>query len=250
MGRRCRRRAPRRRHLPGAAARRQGGRHAHDRRRPHRHEGGGVRGTAVHCVVTRGGQLSDSKGLNREGGGLSAESLTPKDKQDLKHAVAQGADYIAVSFARTGGDILAARKLVQKAGGGCGIIAKIERAEAIRHIDDILAAADGIMVARGDLGVEIGDAYLVQMQKRLIRQARARKRVVIIATQMMESMVENMIPTRAEVFDVANAVLDGTDAVMLSAETSVGRHPDTAVEAMSRICLGAEQEWREQDAHV
>ncbi len=209
-----------------------------------------VRGTAVHCVVTRGGQLSDSKGLNREGGGLSAESLTPKDKQDLKHAVAQGADYIAVSFARTGGDILAARKLVQKAGGGCGIIAKIERAEAIRHIDDILAAADGIMVARGDLGVEIGDAYLVQMQKRLIQQARARKRVVIIATQMMESMVENMIPTRAEVFDVANAVLDGTDAVMLSAETSVGRHPDTAVEAMSRICLGAEQEWREQDAHV
>jgi pyruvate kinase len=209
-----------------------------------------IKGTAVHCVVTLGGQLSNNKGLNREGGGLSAASLTPKDKQDLKHAVAHGADYIAVSFPRTDEDIHAARKLVKKAGGHCGIIAKIERADAIGHIDDIIAAADGIMVARGDLGVEIGDAHLVAMQKRLIRLARGKKRFVIIATQMMESMIENMIPTRAEVFDVANAVLDGTDAVMLSAETSVGKHPGTAVEAMSRICLGAEQQWQEQDAHV
>ncbi|HTT08756.1 MAG TPA: pyruvate kinase [Gammaproteobacteria bacterium] len=209
-----------------------------------------VKGTAVHCVVMLGGQLSNNKGLNREGGGLSAASLTPKDRQDLKHAVAQGADYIAVSFPRTGADIHAARKLVEKAGGKCGIIAKIERAEAIEHIDDIIVAADGIMVARGDLGVEIGDAHLAPMQKRLIRLARGKKRLVIIATQMMESMVENMIPTRAEVFDVANAVLDGTDAVMLSAETSVGKYPDAAVEAMSRICLGTEEQWREQDAHV
>jgi pyruvate kinase len=209
-----------------------------------------VRGSAVECVTLLGGRLSNNKGLNREGGGLSAESLTTKDKADLKHAVAQGADYIAVSFPRNAGDIEEARRLVNKAGGRCGIIAKIERAEALDNIEDIIQAADGIMIARGDLGVEIGDAFLAPVQKRLIRIARQMKRVVIIATQMMESMIENKIPTRAEVFDVANAVIDGTDAVMLSAETSVGKHPAQAVEAMSRICLGSERQWEELDSHV
>jgi len=159
-----------------------------------------------------------------------------------------------VSFPRSADDILTARKLVEKAGGRCGIIAKIERAEALENIEAIIEASDGIMIARGDLGVEIGDAMLVPVQKRLTRIAREMKKVVIIATQMMESMINNMIPTRAEVFDVANAVLDGTDAVMLSAETSVGKFPSRAVEAMSRICLGAERDWEEQtpavvDAH-
>jgi pyruvate kinase len=209
-----------------------------------------VRGTAVECVTVIGGQLSNNKGINREGGGLSAEALTTKDKKDLKHAIAHGADYIAVSFPRSADDILTARKLVEKAGGRCGIIAKIERAEALENIEAIIEASDGIMIARGDLGVEIGDAMLVPVQKRLTRIAREMKKVVIIATQMMESMINNMIPTRAEVFDVANAVLDGTDAVMLSAETSVGKFPSRAVEAMSRICLGAERDWEEQTPAV
>lgn len=209
-----------------------------------------VKGTAVECVVLLGGHLSNSKGINREGGGLSAEALTAKDRLDLKHAVVNGADYIAVSFPRDANDIETARKLVKRAHGRCGIIAKIERAEAIEHIEAIVEAADGVMVARGDLGVEIGDAYLVPVQKRLIRIARQAKRFVIIATQMMESMIEKLVPTRAEVFDVANAVLDGTDAVMLSAETSIGRHPAEAVQAMARICLGAEQQWEDQDGHV
>ncbi|MGQ0656732.1 MAG: pyruvate kinase [Chromatiales bacterium] len=209
-----------------------------------------VKGTAVECVVLLGGQLSNNKGINREGGGLSAESLTAKDKLDLKHAVEHGVDYIAVSFPRDASDIQSARKLIKRAHGRCGIIAKIERAEALEHIEAIIEASDGIMVARGDLGVEIGDAYLVPVQKRLIRMARQMKRFVIIATQMMESMIENPIPTRAEVFDVANAVLDGTDAVMLSAETSIGKHPGEAVQAMARICLGSEQQWEDQDRHV
>jgi len=155
-----------------------------------------------------------------------------------------------VSFPRDAADIEAARKSIKKVNGRCGVIAKIERAEALEHAEAIIEAADGIMVARGDLGVEIGDAYLVPVQKRLIRMARQMKRFVIIATQMMESMIENQIPTRAEVFDVANAVLDGTDAVMLSAETSIGKHPPQAVQAMARICLGSERQWEEQDAHV
>ncbi len=209
-----------------------------------------VKGTAIECTVLLGGQLSDNKGINREGGGLSAASLTDKDKDDLRHAVYMGADYIAISFVESPEDIAEARELIKLANGNCGIIAKIERAEALEHAEGIIEAADGIMVARGDLGVEIGDAYLVPVQKRLVRMARQMKRFVIVATQMMESMIDKPLPTRAEVFDVANAVLDGTDAVMLSAETSVGRHPTQAVQAMARICLGSERQWEEQDSQV
>ncbi len=200
-----------------------------------------VKGHAIECVVLLGGELSDSKGINKEGGGLSARALTGKDRNDLKHAVELGVDYIAVSFPRNAGDILAARRLIDKAGGRCGVIAKIERTEALENITEILEVSDGIMIARGDLGVEIGDASLPPVQKELISKARAMNRLVITATQMMESMIENPMPTRAEVFDVANAVLDGTDAVMLSAETSIGKYPDKAVETMSRICQETEQ---------
>jgi pyruvate kinase len=202
-----------------------------------------VVGKRVECEVLVGGILSNNKGINREGGGLSAAALTDKDKADLRHAVEIGADYIAVSFPRNGDDIRLARSLIEQAGGHTRVIAKIERAEALDAIEDIVTSAHGIMVARGDLGVEIGDAALPPVQKRLIKLARDMDRVVITATQMMESMIENPIPTRAEVFDVANAVLDGTDAVMLSAETSVGKYPKKAVEAMSRICLETELEW-------
>lgn len=214
-----------------------------------------VVGTAVECVVLVGGELSNSKGLNREGGGLSAKALTRKDRNDIRHAVELGADYIAVSFPRNAEDIREARRLIERAGGNCGIIAKMERAEALENVESIIEASDGIMIARGDLGVEIGDSLLPPVQKRLIKIAREMNRVIITATQMMESMIENQIPTRAEVFDVANAVLDGTDAVMLSAETSVGRYPDKTVEAMARICVGTEKEWGYQgpdyrmDAH-
>jgi len=202
-----------------------------------------VRDGAIHCVVLLGGELSSNKGINREGGGLSAPALTRKDRADLRHAVSVGADYIAVSFPRSAADIVAARRLIDRAGGRCAVIAKIERADALDHAEEILAASEGIMVARGDLGVEIGDAPLVPVQKRLIKRAREMNRLVITATQMMQSMTESQIPTRAEVFDVANAVLDGTDAVMLSAETSIGRYPHKAVEAMARICAGTEQHW-------
>jgi pyruvate kinase len=202
-----------------------------------------VQDTRVECIVMAGGPLSNNKGINREGGGLSAAALTAKDRSDIRHAVALGVDYIAISFPRNGDDVREARHLIDLAGGHTGVIAKIERAEALTAIDDILDAADGIMIARGDLGVEIGDAALPAVQKRLIKLARDRNRVVITATQMMESMIEHPIPTRAEVFDVANAVLDGTDAVMLSAETSVGKYPQKAVEAMGRICLETEIEW-------
>jgi pyruvate kinase len=202
-----------------------------------------VAGTSVECVVRHGGALSNNKGLNREGGGLSAGALTPKDQADIRHAVGLGVDYVAISFPRNGADIEEARRLIELAGGRAGIIAKIERAEALDKAQEIMEAADGIMIARGDLGVEIGDAALPPVQKRLIKQAREMDRLVITATQMMESMIENPIPTRAEVFDVANAVIDGTDAVMLSAETSTGRYPSKVVEAMSRICLETEQAW-------
>ncbi len=208
-----------------------------------------VSGRRVQCLVRMGGPLSDSKGLNRVGGGLSAGALTDKDRSDLRHAVELGADYIAISFPRSAADIEEARRLVLEAGGRGGIIAKIERAEALQHIEEILLAADGIMIARGDLGVEIGDAALPPAQKRLIALARDRNRVVITATQMMESMIENHIPTRAEVFDVANAVLDGTDAVMLSAETSIGKHPHRAVAAMDRVCRETERHWGTQGAN-
>lgn len=195
----------------------------------------------IHCVVQVGGALSNNKGVNRLGGGLSAKALTNKDKQDLKAAVEMGVDYIAISFPRSADDIHEARHLIQQAEGQAGIIAKIERAEAIQELDKIIAASDGIMVARGDLGVEIGDAELPAIQKEIINRCRAANKPVITATQMMESMIHNAIPTRAEVFDVSNAVLDGTDAVMLSAETASGEHPDRVVEAMSRICIGAEK---------
>jgi pyruvate kinase len=201
-----------------------------------------VRGAEVHCRVMVGGVLSNSKGINRLGGGLSAESLTDKDREDIKVAAAMGADYVAVSFPRCADDIHQARELLRAAGGHGGIVAKIERAEAINALDEIIKAADVVMIARGDLGVEIGDAELPAVQKRIIQIARSMDRVVITATQMMQSMVESPIPTRAEVFDVANAVIDGTDAVMLSAETAAGRYPAKVIEAMDRICLGAERQ--------
>jgi len=200
-----------------------------------------VDGTKIITNVIVGGQLSNNKGINRKGGGLSAKALTDKDKQDLKTAVALGADYIAISFPRSADDMLEAKELINEAGGKSAVIAKIERTEAIQSIDEIIKASDAVMVARGDLGVEIGDAELPSIQKMIIQQCRSLDKAVITATQMMESMIHNAIPTRAEVFDVANAVLDGTDAVMLSAETASGEHPAKVVEAMARICLGAEQ---------
>jgi len=201
-----------------------------------------VTGERISCQVKIGGVLSNNKGINRQGGGLSAKALTDKDKADLKTAVKLGADYIAISFPRSADDIHEARKLIQEAGGDCGIVAKIERTEAITAIDEIIKASDAVMVARGDLGVEIGDAELPAVQKHIINRARALDKAVITATQMMESMIFNAIPTRAEVFDVANAVLDGTDAVMLSAETATGNHPDIVIAAMARICHTAEKQ--------
>lgn len=194
--------------------------------------------------VTIGGPLSNNKGLNKRGGGLSAEALTEKDKQDIKTAARLGADYVAVSFVRTAEDMNIARALLKEAGSSAGLIAKIERAELAHDdaaLDAVIEASDAVMVARGDLAVEIGDAELVGVQKHIINRARALNKVVITATQMMESMIENPMPTRAEVSDVANAVFDYTDAVMLSAETAVGDHPKEAVEAMVRICIGAEK---------
>ncbi len=194
------------------------------------------------CRVEVGGVLSNSKGINRQGGGLSAPAITEKDRADILVAADLAVDYIAVSFPRNAADIHEARELLRQAGGHGGIIAKIERAESLVAIDEIIAASDIIMIARGDLGVEIGDAELPAVQKHLIHQVRSMNRVVITATQMMQSMVESQIPTRAEVFDVANAVLDGTDAVMLSAETATGHYPIKVIEAMDRICRGAEKQ--------
>jgi len=201
-----------------------------------------VLGNEIICRVVVGGELSDSKGINRQGGGLSAKALTEKDREDIKTAAAIGADYVAVSFPRNAADVQEARELLRAAGGHGGIVAKIERAEAVHAIAEITQAADAVMIARGDLAVEIGDADVPPIQKRIIRVARRLNKVVITATQMMESMVENAIPTRAEVSDVANAVLDGTDAVMLSAETARGKHPVAAVAAMDRVCRVAEHE--------
>jgi pyruvate kinase len=202
-----------------------------------------VKGNEIICTVVSGGILSNNKGINRQGGGLSAAALTEKDKQDIKTAVALEADFIALSFPRNGADVKQARKLVRKAGGNASIVAKIERAEAIDALEEIIAASDVIMVARGDLGVEVGDAAVPGLQKRMIRMARAQNKVVITATQMLESMITSPIPTRAEVSDVANAVLDGTDAVMLSAESAVGHYPLESVSAMHRVCLEAEKEY-------
>ncbi|UHD17981.1 pyruvate kinase [Thiocapsa bogorovii] len=200
-----------------------------------------VDGGRIDCKVVVGGALSNNKGINKKGGGLSAPALTEKDQDDIRFAAEIDADYLAVSFVRNGDDVRLARELFYEAGGHGGVVAKIERAESLRAIDDIINAADVIMVARGDLGVEIGDAELPAAQKNLISRARELNSVVITATQMMQSMIENPIPTRAEVFDVANAVLDGTDAVMLSAESSIGKNPAKVVEALDRICLEAEK---------
>lgn len=202
-----------------------------------------VDGNKVHTVVTVGGKLSNNKGINRLGGGLSAEALTEKDKADIKTAAAIQVDYLAVSFPRSGADLDYARKLAVEAGCDALICAKVERAETVASdeaIDDIISASDAVMVARGDLGVEIGDAELVGVQKKLIARSRQLNKVAITATQMMESMITSPMPTRAEVMDVANAVLDGTDAVMLSAETAAGDYPVETVEAMARVCEGAE----------
>ena len=203
-----------------------------------------VEGTRINCTVQVGGELSDNKGINLKGGGLTAEVLTDKDKADLKIAALIDADYLAVSFPRNAGDMNQARRLLEEEGSSAGLVAKIERAEALENLEEIIAASDALMIARGDLGVEIGDANLPAVQKEIIRKARELNCVTITATQMMESMRDNPIPTRAEVFDVANAVLDGTDAVMLSAETATGSYPSQTVQAMSDICLNAEQQSR------
>src|SRR3954470_5994242 len=203
-----------------------------------------VRGEAVHTTVKLGGELSNNKGINKQGGGLTAPALTAKDMEDIKTAMSFQADYVAVSFPKNATDMEMARQLCNVAaaefGHKPGMIAKIERAEAIPKLEEILRASDGIMVARGDLAVEVGNAAAPALQKRMIRLAREHDRVVITATQMMESMIANPVPTRAEVSDVANAVLDGTDAVMLSAETAAGKYPVEVVQQMAAICAEAE----------
>ncbi len=204
-----------------------------------------VKGPEIICKVVRGGVLSSNKGINRKGGGLTAPALTDKDKEDIKTATLIKADYLAVSFPRSADDMKLARELMHAAGGKSLLMAKIERAEAIHVLNEIIDASDAIMVARGDLAVEVGDAAVPGLQKRMIRMARIRNKLVVTATQMMESMINNPIPTRAEVSDVANAVLDGTDAVMLSAETAIGDYPVETVQSMARICLNAEKETEE-----
>jgi pyruvate kinase len=200
-----------------------------------------ISGTRIHTTVLQGGVLSDHKGINRKGGGLSANALTDKDREDIRLAAEQQLDYLAVSFVRSPEDVEEARRLFRDAGGKGLIVAKIERIEALEQIEEIIAVADAIMVARGDLGVEMGYAELTGMQKKIIRKTRRNNKVVITATQMMESMIKSPIPTRAEVSDVANAVMDGTDAVMLSAETAVGDYPVEVITAMSEVCVGAEK---------
>ena len=204
-----------------------------------------VRGDVVHTTVKLGGELSNNKGINKQGGGLTAPALTGKDMEDIRTAMSFQADYVAVSFPKNATDMEMARQLCNVAAAEYnhkpGLIAKIERAEAIPKLEEILLASDGIMVARGDLAVEVGNAAVPALQKRMIRLAREHDKVVITATQMMESMITNPVPTRAEVSDVANAVLDGTDAVMLSAETAAGKYPLETVKEMAQICLAAEK---------
>ncbi|MCM2295262.1 pyruvate kinase [Rhodoferax sp.] len=202
-----------------------------------------VKGEAIYTTVRMGGELSNNKGINKQGGGLTAPALTAKDMEDIRTAMSFHADYVAVSFPKNATDMEMARQLCSVAaddGHRPGLIAKIERAEAIPHLEEILLASDGIMVARGDLAVEVGNAVVPALQKRMIKLAREHDRVVITATQMMESMITNPVPTRAEVSDVANAVLDGTDAVMLSAETAAGKYPLETVIEMAKICHAAE----------
>ena len=205
----------------------------------------GVYGEEVHTTVVAGGELSNNKGINKAGGGLTAPALTAKDMEDIKTAMSFQCEYLAVSFPKSATDMEMARQLANVAGEPWrhkpALIAKIERSEAIPVLESILKASDGIMVARGDLAIEVGNATVPALQKRMIRMAREMDRVVITATQMMESMIVNPVPTRAEVSDVANAVLDGTDAVMLSAETAAGKYPVETVEIMATICLEAER---------
>ena len=200
-----------------------------------------VRGHEIHTQVLVGGDLSNNKGINRQGGGLTAPALTAKDMDDIKTAAQIGVDFVAVSFPTGAADMYMARQLLRAAGSSAVLIAKIERVEAITNLAEILDASDGIMVARGDLAVEVGDATVPALQKKMIRMARDRNKLTITATQMMESMIVSPVPTRAEVSDVANAVLDGTDAVMLSAETASGKYPVETVESMARICVEAER---------
>lgn len=201
-----------------------------------------VSGNEIFCRIVIGGELSDNKGINRQGGGLSAPALTEKDRSDIKIAAEMKADYLALSFVRSAEDVIETKELFKQAGGEGGIIANIERAEALDVLGDIIEVSDAITIGRGDLGVEMGDAELPAIQKRIISLARSMNSVVITATQMMLSMVNNPIPTRAEVFDVANAVLDGTDAIMLSQETATGEYPVKVVESVDRICLEAEKQ--------
>ncbi|MBK7953978.1 MAG: pyruvate kinase [Candidatus Accumulibacter sp.] len=200
-----------------------------------------VVGSEIFTVVRHGGELSDNKGINRQGGGLSAPALTAKDMDDIRTAASMDVDFVAVSFPKSAADMYMAKQLIHAAGGQAQTIAKIERVEAVDSLEEIIAASDGIMVARGDLAVEVGDAAVPALQKRMIRLAREKNKLAITATQMMESMILSPAPTRAEVSDVANAVLDGTDAVMLSAETASGRYPVETVAAMARICQAAEK---------
>lgn len=201
-----------------------------------------ILGSEIHCIVVVGGKLSNHKGINRKGGGLSAPALTNKDIADMEFALSQQVDYIAISFPRDANDIQYAKDLIKKFNGTAGVIAKIERCEAVDNIDEIIQVSDGVMVARGDLAVEIGDAQVPVIQKHIIRRARTLDKPVITATQMMESMIHSTMATRAEVSDVANAVLDYTDAVMLSAESAIGDNPIAVVSSMSRICQVAEQD--------
>jgi pyruvate kinase len=209
----------------------------------------GVSGSEIHCRVINGGQLGDRKGLNLKGGGLSVPGLSGEDIDDISHAIEMGIDFLAVSFPRNARDMQRARKLLREGGSEAVLFAKIERVEAIANLEEIIDASDAVMVARGDLGVEIGDAQLPGLQKKIISKALNQNRVAVTATQMMQSMVEHPIPTRAEVLDVANAVIDGTDAVMLSAETAVGKYPLKVVEAMQEICIGAERHCAELTSH-
>jgi pyruvate kinase len=200
-----------------------------------------VRGSRIDTVVRVGGELSNRKGVNRKGGGISAPALTDRDREDIRFAAEQGIDYVAVSFARDADDIRGARVQLRQWRGEARVVAKIERHEAMANLADIIAESDAVMVARGDLAVEMGYAELTGLQKTIIHQSRNRNRIVITATQMMESMISSPVPTRAEVSDVANAVMDGTDAVMLSAESAVGRYPVRAIEAMAEVIEGAEK---------
>ena len=204
----------------------------------------GVDGPRVLTRIALGGVLGHSKGLNKQGGGLSAGALTDKDRIDIRTAARLGVDYLAVSFVRSADDVREARRLLDEAQGEGRIVAKIERSEVLAELDEVVEASDAVMVARGDLGVEVGYAELTGLQKRIISTARRHNRPVITATQMMESMTHNPVPTRAEVTDVANAVIDDTDAVMLSAETAIGRHPVKAVQAMAQVIVGAEK-WQQ-----